>query len=633
MKLSVMAIWLVTAMPVFGQGDILIKEQITVISSKADRSHESAVSQIKVITADEIERHQWKTVQEVLEYQAGITIVSNGGDGSLSRVFLRGAPSEHVLVLVDGAKRNDASGVSRAYDFAHQSTAGIERIEVLYGPQSVLYGSDAVSGVIHIISRHGHEQAQGHFALEASDEGAWRASTDWMAASEQNSLSFSVDQWQTDGVSAANDNFSDPLEDDGYDRSHIQVGVGHSRDRVKLGLDLNWLEGRMDLDSFGGSFGDDPDFRGAIRELSAAGFVEYQWSDRINSHVQANLGETRRRTRNPDSFEPTLESHNEYSGTNSEIGWRNVIQIDDTHRLLAGLEWEREAATGNDLFYFGETPFTSALDGEAETFASFAQLGGESKQGSYLAGVRWADHDQFGEALTYQAGASAVLPVIGTRVSAHLGTGFRAPSLYNLYSQYGNQELEAEKSTSWELGVQQHWEAQKLTADVRYHQARYKQLITFFFDANTFASYYINEDRAQISGLEASLEYQGRHLKIKAFVEDLDAHNGLDEKLLRRPERQFGLSLNGQILDRLHYFARWRHEGERDDITFDSTTFEQIRVQLAVIDLVDLGVRFRFNPRWSTHIRADNVLDDDQVRVVGYKNQGRRFFGGFTLQF
>lgn len=618
--------------PASAQETTAIEEQITVYSSKAERSLEESVSRVVVVTAAEMERQQWHTVSDVLEHQAGMTVVSNGGDGSLTRVFMRGANSNHVLVLVDGAKRNDGSSVDRAYDFAHLSTSGVERIEIMYGSQSVLYGSDAMAGVINVVTKSGHAAAQGSLFLEGSDAGEHTASMNWQGGSTRVGLSLAADHTYNDSLSIANDSFSTALERDSYERTQARLGAKVQGQRMDASVHLDWLEGQMDLDAFGGDFGDDADFRGRIREWGVSSSVGYKWSSMVRTDWVANVSETDSTTVNPDNFLPQFVDRSRFLGRNSELDLRTLILIGASQRLLVGAEWESEDAEGESLYHFSGEPFVSEFDGNADSLSGYAQLGGELTRGSYLIGARWDDHDQFGSEVTYQLGGSWVIPELKARMSSQFATGFRAPSLYQLYSEYGNGTLDAETSRSWEVGVERGWLDDRLSAELRWHQTTYEHLITFFFDATSFASYFVNEDLAETRGYESSLTYKNQWVTAIVNYEHLNAEDGEGQRLLRRPDEQYGVTINGNWGKRLTGFLRWTHEGKREDITFDPLSFESVRVALDAIDMVDLGASYRVSNRIETQARILNLLDDEAVRVIGYNNHGRRYLLGIKIQ-
>ncbi|MCB1043439.1 MAG: TonB-dependent receptor [Acidobacteria bacterium] len=600
--------------------------QLTVYSSKADRALEAIPGQVQVITAEDIEKNQWNTVAEALATQPGLTLVNQGGDGSLTRLFLRGANSEHVLVLVDGAERNHAGGVARAYDFAHVSTVGVERIEIMYGPQSVLYGSDAVAGVINIVTKTAKEKMTGA-ATATWGEDQWSTRAEFQTRTGETGIYVSAEQRQSGGLSASDDRQIESPEKDDAAHTHARVGLDHKFQRLQTGIKLDWLEGRLDLDAFGGDFGDDSNYRGNIRESSAVAFAGFQWFEGAESRVQINFSETRRRDRNPDDYQPDLVARSEYTGHNMELDWRNTFAIASSSRLLAGVEWEQERAEGSDRYYFGDTPFDSALDADADTRAVYAQLGGTWPKGSYLAGARYDDHDRFGGELTYQLGGTWSLSD-ATHLSAQYGTAFRAPSLYQLYSQYGNRELEAERGKLWEVGIHHRWS--NLEWDVRHHRADYEELMSFFFDPETFASYYINEASAEIKGTESSITARFKQVSFRVYGELLDTKDASGNELLRRPKNRYGLSVNGQYGERWHWSLNWLHEGERKDITFDPLDFSQVRINLKAIDLVDLGAQAKVTQRMSIQAHISNALDDEAVRVFGYLSHGRRYTLGIT---
>ena len=199
------------------------EEQMVVLGTKSDRPVDEINGRVLIVTKEEIEKHQWKTVADVLQTMPGVSLVRNGGDGKLTTVFMRGANSENTLVLLNGTKLNDPSGVGRGYDFGHLSTAGIERLELILGPQSTLYGTDASSGVINIVTTTGGDETTGKVSSEFSDEDSVRLSAGVGGSAGKLHYAVQADYYDSDSISAAVDpRFLRP-ESDPYENTTLHV--------------------------------------------------------------------------------------------------------------------------------------------------------------------------------------------------------------------------------------------------------------------------------------------------------------------------------------------------------------------------------------------------------------------------
>lgn len=604
-----------------------IEEQILVHSTKRD-TPAAELQGIILITHQEIEARQWQSLAQVLEAQPGFASAQAGGAGQLSRFYVRGSASDNVLFLLDGVKLNDPADIGRGFDASHISTAGLERIEIALGPQSALYGSEASAAVINLVSKQGvsrprldaelGEPSSSRLLLTA---GATRG--DWHFNGHMEGL-------ESDGISASNDPMQASLEHDSV--QHLQAGFGlqgEPRPGQNLQVGAFHGQGDLDLDGFGGAFGDDANYTGE----TALSTFRASWShsgSRWTTRLLGHWSRTRREYRNPADFGDSspVDSEN-YLGEQAELEWRNRVMLGQGLDLLAGLELEREEATISSLFHYSGSEFHSAFGGNARTFGTFLNLAWTGRRSSLTAGLRHDEGNRYPSATTVQA--SYRLQLGKSRLQAEFGSGTRLPSLYQSFSSYGNLELQPEQSRSYHLIFSHPWPL-GWNSQLTLHRSDYRDLVVFFTDPATYLSRYQNEERARMSGAEFSLSHKGPRLSSRLFLERLATEDHRGQDLVRRPRDRAGLQL-----DLAHYAwqasLQWIYSGKREDLSFDSVTFQPLRVQLDARHDLSLSGSWKISERWLLKARLENVLDHRKPTIFGYSVPGRSAHMGVGLLF
>jgi vitamin B12 transporter len=605
-----------------------IEEQILVHSSKRD-TPAAELQGLILITRQEIEARQWQSLAQVLEAQPGFASSQAGGAGQLSRFYVRGSASDNVLFLLDGVKLNDPADIGRGFDASHISTAGLERIEIALGPQSALYGSEASAAVINLVSR---EQGAGRPRLDAElgEQSSRRLLLTAGTTSGNWHLNGHLQGNESDGLSASDDPMQQTLETDAV--RHLQAGLGlhgepHPGQTLQVGAFHG--QGELDLDGFGGPFGDDANFKGE-NELSTLRASWSRLSSRWTTRVLTHWSRTRRKYHNPADFGDTsLVDSEHYSGEQGELEWRNRWVLGSGLDLLAGLELEREEATISSLFHYSGSEFHSAFSGNARTFGSFLNMAWTGRRSALSGGVRHDDSNRYPSSTTYQA--SYRLQLGKTRLQAELGSGTRLPSLYQSFSSYGNLELQPEHSRSYQLHLSRQWSA-VWRSDLTLHRSNYRDLIVFFTDPATYLSRYQNEETARMSGAEFSLSHKGPRLSWRLFLEQLATEDHQGEDLVRRPRDRAGLQLD---LVRAGWQAsmQWIYSGEREDLSFDMVNYQTVRVHLDARHDLRLAAAWQIDERWQLRARVENVLDHHEPTIFGYSVPGRSAHLGVGCQF
>lgn len=606
-----------------------VLEPIVVTATRTEEPAEKVASSVTVITAEEINAAQEVTVKEALRQVPGLNVLSQGGLGRNTSVFIRGARSEDTLVMIDGMEINDPINPGRSFNFADLTTTNIERIEVVRGPQSPLYGSDSMGGVVNIITRRGEGPPEFTLLSEAGSHSTFREVLESAGKIGIWDYSFSAGRIDSDGIGS----------DDDYENTAFSTRMGFELlDRGKLEVFFRSLDAETHLDDWDflanesvndPNFVEDTDF-----QVYQSRYTQ-QLTDRWESILRVGYFESDRKDRDrEDSREPGYFSDATYEGSIFDVDWQHNIYVHDADVVTVGVEYETEEGESfyNDSWSFAPSRFPEE---SAHNWGYYVQ--NQLTVGDRLhttAGIRLDDHQEFGSETTYKLGAAYIIPATETTLKGTWGTGFKAPSLYQLYTppipDYGfaggNPNLDPEKSESFDLGIEQAFLDDRLSLSAVYFHNEFEDHITFVTDPVTFISTYTNLDEAESKGweLEARLTLR-EDVSIYGnytYTDTEDKENGGD--LLRIPENAYSIVVDYDWLQKVHCNVGVHYLDDRLDIGGeDADSYTR----------VDLAVTYTVNDCLRLHGRAENLFDEEYEEVLGYDAPGISAFGGVTLTF
>jgi vitamin B12 transporter len=441
---------------------------VVVTATRTDTPAAQVASSVTVVTAEEIERRQLRLVTDVLRRVPGVDVRRNGGPGSVTSIFMRGGDSDHVLVLLDGVELNDPSSPSRAPTLNDLTTEDIERIEVVRGPQSVLYGGDAMSGVIQIITKRGSGKPRVVGSGEGGSYSTARGVVSVSGATGSLNYAVSGSYWSTDGFSA---------NSSGFERDSYENGTTSARGGWKLNDQFS-LDGMLR-------------YSNAKVEYDASPTVEHdhhidteQWLARFAPRlslfdgrwVQTLSGQFSRNERDTKAtsfLKPGVPSfHTQIDGNLYALDWQNELRLIKGHLVTLGLEqqWEEADFVRQDF----DTFEFKAFDDSRDNFAVYLQdqiTWGERLFGT--AGFRYDNSSDFESEVTYRFTAGVSVPEIHTIFRTSYGTGYKAPSLaeLNLNSFAPNPNLDPEKSKGGDVGF-----------ETSLYDGRFVTTATFFYN-------------------------------------------------------------------------------------------------------------------------------------------------------
>ena len=601
---------------------LVADDHITVLATGSATSVDTAGQPISVIGTDEIDSVQGPDITRVLERLPGVTITRNGGMGSATSLFVRGANSQQVLVLVDGMRVADVAAPGGGYDFGNLMTGSIGKIELLRGSNSVVWGSDAIGGVLNITSRDIN-------GVTASAEYGARDSFDGQLTAGLSGDSYGI---TLDGGYSSTRGFSQAAagtEDDGFHQARFG-GRGHVDLTPNLTASVTgrYTNGKLDIDGYPGPsyavFGDVNDWQ-KTREIGGRGALD--WSgETLHLGAAYQITDTRRRYYGEDynycgdaSCYGTQGQNQRAELTGGWQAWRD-LRID----FGADHEWSRMNETGGD-------------NHRADISSGHALLGWYSHDVTLAAGARYDDHSRFGGAWTFGANGNVALWQ-QLRLIASYGEGFKAPSLYQLYSNYGDTSLNAERSRSYDAGLAWGDRNGPFYAAITGFRRDTRNLIDFVscVGAAQCASrpygLYANIGRARATGAELELGAQvSPRLHAQAVytytksVDRTDDSVNAGKDLARRPRNAVTVSLDWT--SPLHGLRL----GGDIRMVSDSWNDAANTTQIDGWATGTLRATLPINRRLEVFGRIENVTDEKYELVTGYGTAGRSAFAGVRV--
>ena len=607
-----LALLLLPAGPILAQPTEM--EAVVVTATKVETAAEEVASAITVITAEEMEKKQQRTVLDALRAVPALNVTRRGGSGQQTSIFLRGAEARHTLVLIDGVEMNDPIDVGRAFNFAHLSTDNIERIEIVRGPQSTLYGSDAIGGVINIITRRGAGKPSGYVSAEAGSYRTFEERAGLRGGNDLVNFSLGISRLDSDGISVA-DEKNGNTEEDAYENTSVSTRLGLTpTDNLDFDFTLRYADAKADLD--------DSIFNGSV-SVFQDGFNHTLDSTELFLRGQARLF----------LFEDTWRQTLGFSRTEHDREDVSALFTSEFKSSLNKFDWQ------HDLYLHESNTFTFGLESEEEKGESsyFPQQSARTN-GYYLQdqirlqdtffvtlGVRLDDHSRFGTETTWRTAAAYLFKASGTKIKGTYGTGFKAPSLFQLYA-FGNTNLNPEKSRGWDAGIEQSLWEHKLTLGATYFRNTFDDLIVYISNPETWESNYKNIGEATSEGVELTLGLDPTEaLSLQAsytFTNTEDKATG--EDLLLRPRHKADLGIGYQYSRKGQINLQGIFVGKRDDYG---------GVNLPSYTLVNLATSYDITPNIQVFGRIDNLFDKNYQEVAGYGTPGLSGYAGVTLSF
>ena len=571
-------------------------EPVVVTATRTENPASETLASVDLIAGNELLMRPAADLGDALRFLPGVEVARLGGAGQQTSLFVRGTESNHVLVLMDGLRINPGTiGTAAIQNVAPEF---VERIEVVKGPRSTLYGSDAIGGVINVITRD---------AADGSSVQAGYGSFDTATASfaagfgGENAGATIAASWQE---SAGFPTRAGDTVDRGYENTSFMAAAHAGAGPVTLGVRAWYASGTAEYSDFF-VLPVDQDFENSALALTADFAPTDTWSSRLMlGHAVDNLEQN--------------QSTDFLDTKRNTADWQNDFALSGANTLTAGILWQDEEADAISFF----DPYA------ADTTTTQAYVQDQARFGAHrlLLGAGYTDHETFGGHETWNLEYGFAFER-GGLLTASAGSGFRAPDATDLYGFGGNPDLEPEESLSYELSWRQPI-GERQSFSLTAFRNDIDELIEFVvIDPDTFDGENRNVAEARIEGVEAAWHYAGNEWSASATATLQDPRDRTtDARLLRRARenytaavaRRFGAHEIG--LDLLY-------AGERRDFGFPSQTV------LPAYWLANLQARFSLGERFTLVARAENLFDEDYELASGFNTMGRSYFGALRYEF
>jgi vitamin B12 transporter len=620
---------------------------VVVSANRVEQSIQKAGSAVTIVKAEDIARTGARTLTDALRDVPGLDIQQQGGPAGLSNASLRGSKPSQVLVLIDGVRVGDPSGIAGEFDFGAILATDIERIEVLRGPQSALYGSDAMGGVVNIITRKGKGAPKITSTTEAGSYGTISSRTTVSGASDNLSYAFGFGALHTHGYSAYGDRIRritstaprklerDPA--DKYGASGRLVWNAGEGVTLEAGVAAYWARSRLDNPGAWWGFAGKDNRLDRSQQTTLEGHVKAtqelfggQYKHSLTAFGSLTDRKTSQLQSCYDAFWASYDCRFNYRGARVGAEYQGDLKLGAYGLLIFGARSEQEGAkTSED--WFATTPMAHPrIDKTQTTNSAFAlhqmtlgerlhvSLGG--RVDSVIGGQTFP---------TWRATAAYDLHETGTKLRASLGTGAKAPSLFQRYSQWGTPGLQAEHNFGVDAGIDQSIGGSvKLSATA--FANRYSNLIDFKYagcPGQPNGCYY-NVGRATTSGVEFAAdailvpgEWKARASYTYQHAEDEKTHLSI----LRRPRNKGSASLIYSGIDKLEIEGRATFVGSRADIQND---WPYARVRMPAYAKFDMRADYKINDTFTVFARVENLTNARYEEIRDYATPGRSFYLG-----
>ncbi|MEQ1547961.1 MAG: TonB-dependent receptor [Chakrabartia sp.] len=600
-----------------------------IVTANRDETPVSQVGQsVTIITADDIQTRQSVAVVDLLRTVPGVTFSRNGGIGSTASVFIRGAESYQTVALIDGVKLNDPSSPQGGFDFGNLLVGNIERIEVVRGSQSVVWGSQAVGGVINMITQTPTENPSATARIEYGSRDTVHLVGNVAGAFGPVAASVGAGYFKSDGYSAFNQDRGGN-ERDGYENfgANAKVKVTVS-DAISVDLRARYSDGKTDIDGFPAplyAFADTPEKNFITEFVGYAGLNASFFDGRLRNRIAYAHTQIDRENFDPIS---TPQITFDAKGTNKRFEYQGHFDVTESTALTFGAETEKSRSVTSS--YGGP-----AAKAEARISGYYGQLSTSPLTGlTVTGGVRLDQHSTYGSKTTLAVNAVYSPNEGQTTLRTSYGEGFRAPSLFELFSDYGNQALVPETSKSWDVGITQKLLTERFEVGAIWFNRNSQNLINFISCFGNTSNLcvgrpygtYDNVRRSKASGLEFTVRFTPVDaLQFSAnYTYSKSINRDTRRTLVQRPQHSVNASIDYDWSFGLKTGASITHSGN-SFINASNTR------RLEGYTLVDLRASYPITSGLEIFVRSNNVFNEKYETIFEYGTPRRAFYTGIRL--
>jgi vitamin B12 transporter len=627
-----------------GDGQTQTKEEVPVIQTeeivtsptKTPVPVSHLTSAVEVITGEEMQRQKFKTVIDALRLSQGVAVFSNGGPGTEATVRIRGGSTSQTLVLIDGAIVNSAT--AGPFSFANLTTDNIERIEILRGAQSMLWGSDAMGGVINITTKRGTDKPTANAFFEYGSFNSIREGGTVSGKKGPVDFSMALSRWDFAGFSTVNFRRG-ATERDAFRNwtASSRLGVDLPRDG-RLEFNFRWMNGSIELDNVSNPAKDVFASKTKSRQFVFSGDYEQPitnwWNQKLTlSRAQEGSlflpGNLQRDVTTGVTSVPSGDP-NETRVISNRIEWQHNVQVGDPLLLTFGYQF-REQQGENDTGLANKIISSNAGFAQAQVNLWDRVFG--------TAGIRQDSYNVFGDATTYRLTGGYLHKETDTKIRTSYATGFRAPSINDLFfPNFGNPNVTPEKSQSFDVGVDQWLFSKSLKLSGGYFWNRYRDLIVTTFDPvvcapfSTFDFCPINVGSASAKGWEfaAAYTYQPNRFLLKSLdiqgqytnTMTRDLRDGT--RLQRWPVDQWTMQIGYKPVEPLNFVLTGRFVGSRFNTTRD-------RQNITGFGVWNWTTNYDVNKKVQAYVRVDNLFNQQYEEILNAGTPVRSIYFGLRV--
>lgn len=626
--------------------------EVVVTATKYAKKASETGKVVTVITREQLDESRGKDLAQLLNEQAGTSVNgANSNPGKDKSIYLRGAKPEYTLITIDGVPVYDASGVISNFDFRQIPIDIIDRIEILKGSQSTLYGSDAIAGVINIITKKsGNKTASAFVTASYGSYDTWKLNAGINGNTKLMNYNIGYTYNKSAGISEATDKFNTGnFDKDGFKQNAFIANAGIKiSDKVKVSPYLRFSDYRAALDA--DAFMDDKDYNSTLKNLQAGVRNEFSFG-KTKLNVLYNYNYTTRDYLNDTLIKETpFDSYakGNYKAHDHFVDVYANIPLSKTLTLTAGADY-RNANTDVhtlDIYKYSDgtnvyvTPYESTISKDSalqNQTGIYGELNYANDKGFDAAiGGRFNHHSVYGNNAVFNINPSYLIQK-QLKVFVNISSGYKVPTLYQLYSEYRNPytSLKPEKALTYEGGLQYYSKDNFFNARIAFFERDVKNVIAFFTDAVTYNSYYINQDKQKDHGfeIEPTLNFNNKLQLVLSYSyvngKITTKYNGKDSayfNLYRRPKSIFNATMNYRINTKLFTSIGLQSTGKRSDIDF--STYPSAIVALKPYTLLNFYAEYKIVNDFKVFIDLKNITNTSYSELLGYNTTGRNYTAG-----
>ena len=613
-------------------------DEVIVTANRLPQKQSSTGKMVTVINQETLQRNAGKTLSEIINYQAGIFI--NGATNNLGTnpdLYFRGASAGNTLILIDGIPVGDPSNISNTFDLNMIALGQVARIEILKGAQSTLWGSDAVAGVINIITKKETKSGINSTAmLSYGSYQTFRGNVGLNGRLNKFSYNLDYDFTNSNGFSTAYDSTgSKNFDKDNFKQNNFQANLRYQFNdhwSLKTLSSLSKYTGGTDA----GAFQDDKD--NVFENKNSVNNIELSYSDK-NSLIhlsQSFFNASRIYTDDSASIGGFAKySKGEYNGNTAVTELFGNFKLAKKLILVSGLQRLFQQTDQHYLSISSYGPYETALgdSAKATNYAMYHSLLLTGMRGFDLeAGFRYNNHSIYGSNVTYTFNPAYHINEFA-KLFVNISSAYKIPSLYQLYREYGNKNLTPEKSVNYELGVQLFSKDRGSNIRVAGFKRDIRDLIVFYTDPTTYDSKYINRDLQHDYGFEIETNIQvsktTHWINNATYVNGEGENAGVKTKnLYRRPNFTFNSVFNFEPIKGLEFMPSLRIVGTRIKGTYDAGPDK-----MPAYYTIDLYTGYQFSKNCKAFVDLRNITNQQYFDIVGYTSKRFNMMAGISLSF